>query len=71
MECGKIQSDYIQQLFNKWSDFIAYFGSLAWEEPDADLGKSTRRTRRGGTRKGGDDEFEFIDDDGTQTITRN
>jgi hypothetical protein len=68
MECGKIQSDYIQQQFNMWSEFIAYFGSLAWDEPEADLAQSRRNKRA--KRKGGDDEFELIDDDGKQVVNR-
>jgi len=52
MDQGKIQCEYLQDQFDKWAEFVAYFGSLAWDQPE----KERRRKRK---LSG---EFELIED---------
>jgi hypothetical protein len=34
MDHGQLQCDYLQEQHNKWSDFVSYFGSLAWDDEE-------------------------------------
>lgn len=48
MENAQMQCDYTEQEFNKWSEFVSYFGSLQWDKPDSDdeEGKEVKKRKK-------------------------
>ena len=61
MDHGKLQCDYLQQQYDKWSDFVAYFGSLAWDKPVEQKQKRKRKNSK-------DEEFELIQDSDEESM---
>lgn len=49
----------MQQQFDKWSEFVAYFSSLEWDQSDDETETPTRKAV---------DDFELVDDFGASFV---